>query len=194
MRGRPRFGTRKRFGTLNEEQTCDVGPYPAPADAASVERFKPLLNWPAAAHWAAPAISTVAANGMGCGNWSRRTLSVAGRTHRRESPIGAAQRAIVRAPAPLKLHMGMGSWAHLQSRATFSSVLPRPVPRARPAYSRPNEAVQDRIGAHRRRSDNPEVRFHRLASPAIDRQDILGTRREGDDEIHFRSQPHVAAW
>jgi len=96
MRGRPRFGTRKRFGTLNEEQTCDVGPYPAPADAASVERFKPLLNWPAAAHWAAPAISTVAANGMGCGNWSRRTLSVAGRTHRRESPIGATQRAIVR--------------------------------------------------------------------------------------------------
>jgi len=42
-------------------------------------------------------------------------------------------------------------------------------------------------------SGNPEVRFHRPASLAIDRQDILGTRREGDDEIHFRTQPHVAA-
>ena len=40
---------------------------------------------------------------------------------------------------------------------------------------------------------NREVRFHRLASPAIDRQDILRARREGDYHIHFCAQPHVAA-
>ena len=42
-------------------------------------------------------------------------------------------------------------------------------------------------------SGNPEMRLHRPARPAIDWEDILGTRREGDDEIHFRTQPHVAA-
>jgi hypothetical protein len=42
-------------------------------------------------------------------------------------------------------------------------------------------------------SGNPEMRLHRLARPAVDWEDILGTRREGDDEIHFRTQPHVAA-
>ena len=40
---------------------------------------------------------------------------------------------------------------------------------------------------------NPKVRFHRVAGPAIDRQYVLRTRGEGDHDIHFRAQPHVAA-
>jgi hypothetical protein len=93
-------------------------------------------------------------------------------------------------------------WAHLQSSGTFSSVARGG---ATTVCSRNFALFKVRVGLTHGRarqsttglaplSDNPEVRFHRLASPAIDRQDILGTRREGDDEIHFRSQPNVAAW
>src|SRR2546430_13506390 len=37
-----------------------------------------------------------------------------------------------------------------------------------------------------------EVRLGRLAGAAVDRQDVLRTGREGDDEIHLRSKQRVA--
>src|SRR5262249_31936526 len=37
-----------------------------------------------------------------------------------------------------------------------------------------------------------KVRLSRFPSPAVDRQDVLWTRRERDDQIHLGAQPDVA--